>query len=135
MQPCEGGRMGPVLNGCPQFTTEATSHSLANHRLKSSVLETASLTCEVKMKSLFLWRSNKAALVKVVCLWAAIQLCNGHRAGSSSGLSVTTVRPQHPEKERGRLGTQRPNISRVFLLPVHPQSAISENSMSPMAIL
>ena len=94
------GQIAPVLKGCPHFSTEAISDSLVNDKLKSSLLETAILIWETKMKSLFLWQTTKAAFVQVVRFGAAIWLRNGHWAGWASVLAVTTGRLQPPEEEQ-----------------------------------
>lgn len=41
-----------MLNGCPHLTTGAISDSFVNHKLQSSLLETAILIREMTMKSL-----------------------------------------------------------------------------------
>lgn len=118
----------------PPFTMEAISDYSANHRLKSSILETASLICEMKMKSLLLWQSIAWLpwLRLCVCgqLLALPRTCSRIIVGLISG----HMRPQHPGEERDRLGTGKPTISQVFLLPTHPQSPSSMNTTSPMAI-
>lgn len=101
---------------------EAMSDSFVNHKVKSTLLETATLIPEMTMKPLFLWQSTKAAFVKVVRLWAALLFSNGHRAASAWVSAVTSVRLQPPEEEQGRLATQRQILSPGEVWARHPPS-------------
>lgn len=131
----------PVLNGCPHLTRGAISDSFVNHKLKSSLPETAIVVHEMTMKSLFLWQFTKAAFVKVVCLWAALLLHNRHQAGWARVSAVTSVDTSLLKRNTAdrRLGGRSYNRVRCgpdthhlsILLPVQPLSPSTVNSTSP----